>query len=130
MPAKHQWQSRIKAVEREYVAMRQAADRFLHHAHDDPTILLGDLRHGEIVSASRNLEGTYVMRLFAEFETGARQFWDAMWGTDIKTYDLFQGWLPAVEFRTPTGTTGILSVNIEIALCMNGKTGLSRFQLK
>ncbi len=90
MPAKHQWQSRIKAVEREYVAMRQAADRFLHHAHDDPTILLGDLRHGEIVSASRNLEGTYVMRLFAEFETGARQFWDAMWGTDIKTYDLFQ----------------------------------------
>ncbi len=30
------------------------------------------------------------MRLFAEFETGARQYWDAEWGTDIKTYDLFE----------------------------------------
>jgi hypothetical protein len=27
MPHNHEWQSRIKAVEREYVAMRQAADR-------------------------------------------------------------------------------------------------------
>jgi hypothetical protein len=55
MPAKHQWQSRIKTVEREYVAMRQAADRFLEHAQNDPTILLEDLRHGEIVAASRTL---------------------------------------------------------------------------
>ncbi len=30
------------------------------------------------------------MRLFAEFETGARQFWDATWGTDISTFDLLQ----------------------------------------
>ena len=90
MPTKHEWQSRIKAVEREYVAMRQAADRFLKHAFDDPSILRENLRHGEIVAASRNLEGTYVMRLFAEFETGARQYWDATWGTDIKTYDLFE----------------------------------------
>ena len=90
MSTRHQWQSRIKAVEREYVAMRQAADRFLEHARHDPTILLEDLRQGEIVTASRNLEGTYLMRLFAEFETGARQYWDATWGTDIKTYDLFE----------------------------------------
>jgi len=90
MPTKHQWQSRIKAVEREYVAMRQAADRFLEHAQQDPTILIADLRRGEIVTASRNLEGTYIMRLFAEFETGARQYWDATWGTDIKTFDLFE----------------------------------------
>ncbi|HUY90968.1 MAG TPA: hypothetical protein VMV10_19685 [Pirellulales bacterium] len=30
------------------------------------------------------------MRLFAEFETGARQYWDVTWGTDIKTHDLFE----------------------------------------
>ncbi|MBV9124502.1 MAG: hypothetical protein JO112_14180 [Planctomycetes bacterium] len=72
------------------MAMRQAADRFLEQAQRDPTILLEDLRHGEIVTASRNLEGTYIMRLFAEFETGARQYWDATWGTDIKTYNLFE----------------------------------------
>ncbi|MFT3878946.1 MAG: hypothetical protein QM703_04710 [Gemmatales bacterium] len=70
--------------------MRQAADRFLEHAQHDPTILLEDLRHGEIVIATKNLEGTYIMRLFAEFETGARQFWEVTWGTDIKTFDLFE----------------------------------------
>ena len=85
MPYNHEWQSRIKAVEREYVAMRQAADRFHRAALDDPTILQGNLRHGEIVAASRNLEGTYIIRLFAEFETGARQYWAANWATDPKT---------------------------------------------
>ncbi len=91
MPYSHQWQSRIKAVEREFVAMRQAADGFRRAALDDPTILQGNLRHGEIVVASRNLEGTYVIRLFAEFESGARQYWDANWGTDPRTVDLLNG---------------------------------------
>lgn len=91
MPHNHQWQSRIKAVERQYVAMRQAADRFRQAAIDDPTILLENLRHREIVAASRNLEGTYIIRLFAEFETGARQYWDAKWRTDPKTIDLLEG---------------------------------------
>lgn len=91
MPHNHEWQSRIKAVERECVAMRQAADRFRQAALDDPTILQRNLRHGEIVVASKNLEGTYVIRLFAEFETGARQYWGATWSTDPKTVDLLDG---------------------------------------
>jgi hypothetical protein len=91
MPYNHEWQSRIKTVEREYVAMRQAADRFRQAALDDPTILQGNLRHGEIVVASEHLEGTYVIRLFAEFETGARHYWGANWGTDPRTADLLDG---------------------------------------
>lgn len=91
MPHKHEWQSRIKAVEREYVAMRQAADRFRQAALDDPTILTANLRHGEIIVASRNLEGTYVVRLFAEFETGVREFWAANWNTFPKMADLLEG---------------------------------------
>lgn len=91
MPHKHEWQSRIKAVEREYVAMQQAADRFRQAALHDPNILHGNLRHGEIVTASANLEGTYIMRLFAEFETGARQYWGANWNTYPKTVDLLDG---------------------------------------
>lgn len=39
MPSNHEWQARIKAVEREYVVMRQAADRFRAAALGDPTIL-------------------------------------------------------------------------------------------
>jgi hypothetical protein len=91
MPHSREWQSRIKAVEREYVAMRQAADRFRQAALDDPTILLGNLRHGEIVVASNNLESTYIIRLFAGFETGTPQYWSANWDTDPKTVDLLDG---------------------------------------
>ena len=88
---RHEWQSRIKAVEREYTAMRQAADHFLQAAIKNPTVLLERLRHGEIVAASRNLEGTYIVRLFAEFETGARQYWAANWSTAPTTYGLLDG---------------------------------------
>lgn len=91
MPHNHEWQSRIKAVEREFLAMRQAADRFRLAAIADPTILEGNLRQGEIVVASKNLEGTYIIRLFAEFETGARQYWAANWDTDPKAVDLLDG---------------------------------------
>jgi hypothetical protein len=91
MPHNHEWQSRIKAVEREYVVIRQAADHFLEAAQADPTILQGQLRRGDILTASRNLEGTYITRLFAEFETGARQYWAANWDTDPRTVDLLNG---------------------------------------
>ncbi len=91
MPHNHEWQSRIKAVEREYVAMRQAADRFRQAALNDPTILHANLRHGEIVAASEKLEGTYIIRLFAEFESGARQYWNANWDTEPRTVDLLNG---------------------------------------
>ena len=91
MPFNHDWQSRIKAVEREYMAIRQAADRFRRAALDDPTILQENLRPGDIITATGNLEGTYVIRLFAEFEAGARQFWGANWTTYPKTVDLLDG---------------------------------------
>lgn len=91
MPPNHEWQSRIKAVEREYMAMRQAADHFQQVTLANPTILEENLRQGEIVGASKNLEGTYIIRLFAEFETGSRQYWAANWDTDPKTVDLFNG---------------------------------------
>jgi hypothetical protein len=91
MPNNHEWQSRIKAVEREYVAMQQAAEHFLRAAQDNPTILRENVKHREIVKASRNLQGTYIIRLFAEFETGARQFWATIKDTFPKTADLLDG---------------------------------------
>jgi hypothetical protein len=91
MPHNHEWQSRIKSVEREYLAMRQAADRFRRDAWNDPTILLENLRHAEINKAAQNLEGTYSIRLFAEFETAARQYWAATWNTEPRTADLMNG---------------------------------------
>lgn len=91
MPRNHEWQVRIKAVEREYVVIRQAADHFRQAALVDPTILQEDVQPREIILVSRNLEGTYVIRLFAEFETGARQYWRANWDTEPRTTDLLNG---------------------------------------
>lgn len=91
MPHNHEWQARIKAVAQEYEAMRQAAEHFRYASLADPTILEGNLRQRELVIASSNLEGTYIIRLFAEFETGARQYWAANWDTEPKTVDLLSG---------------------------------------
>jgi hypothetical protein len=91
MPHNHEWQERIKAVEREYRAIRQATNRFQEDARRDPTILKGDVRYRDIDRASVNLDGTYVIRLFAEFETGLRQYWDRVRGTNPRTHDLLEG---------------------------------------
>jgi hypothetical protein len=90
---KHEWHPRIKAVEREYRAMRLASDRLLAEARHDPTILRGDLELRDIANASKRLEGTYIIRLFAEFETGLSLFWPTARGTDppSRTRDLIQG---------------------------------------
>jgi hypothetical protein len=73
----HEWTRRIKAVEREYAVMRLAVDRLREAAKPDPTILRGAFKIGEIGKASDLLEGTYVIRIYAEFETGLRSFWEA-----------------------------------------------------
>jgi hypothetical protein len=88
MPQQHEWQSRIKAVEREYRAMRQAADTFLESIQRDVTILQSQLRPRDIETASDNLEATYFVRLFAEFESGARQYWNSVRATSPATGQL------------------------------------------
>jgi hypothetical protein len=49
------------------------------------------------------LEGTYIIRLFAEFETGLRLFWPTARGTDppARTRDLIDG--VAATRRVPNG---------------------------
>jgi hypothetical protein len=63
------WMGRIKAVEREYGAIRLATDRLLVLVSDDPSILEGQVARPDIATASMHLQGTYIVRLFSEFET-------------------------------------------------------------
>lgn len=69
------WIRNLKAIEHEYrvalIAMRRLADQARH----DPNILERDMRVRGIGEALGNLNGTYAMRLFGEFETGLRKFW-------------------------------------------------------
>ena len=60
-------------------------------ARRDPTILTGDLEPQDIVEASGRLEGTYVIRLFAEFETGLRLYWATIRDTEPPTQHLLDG---------------------------------------
>lgn len=68
------WGTRIKAVEREYVVARFATDRLDQQARDDPAVLQGDLRLRDIRMLADRLEGTYILRAFAEFEQGLRNY--------------------------------------------------------
>jgi len=91
MPRNDDWQSRIKSVDNEYKAMRQASERFRKMALDDPSILEVGSEHRHLVAACANLESTYLIRLFAEFETGARQFWASQKSTKPNTAALLKG---------------------------------------
>jgi hypothetical protein len=91
MPLSRDWQGRIKAVEQQHAAVQLAAIRLLEEGRRDPTILKGDVKHRHIVEANRDLEGTYIIRLFAEFETGLRQFWETERDSHPRTRDLLDG---------------------------------------
>jgi hypothetical protein len=68
------WMGRIKAVEREYGAIRFGTDWLLVAVDDDPSILAGEVRRPDIRTASAHLEGTYIIRVFSEFETALQHF--------------------------------------------------------
>jgi hypothetical protein len=85
------WFGRIKAVEREHSATRLAVDRLLSDAQRDPTVLPSEqLRIRDVLQTSERLDGTFIIRLFAEFETGLRLYWPSARATDApaRTRDL------------------------------------------
>lgn len=83
----------IKGVEREYSAMRLASDRLLTAVTSDPTVLVDELTPRDIRHAAERLEATYVIRLFAVYEAGLRQFWSIARGpvSPSRTRDLLDG---------------------------------------
>ncbi|HZW32292.1 MAG TPA: hypothetical protein VFF52_16385 [Isosphaeraceae bacterium] len=83
--------------------MRLAIDRHWAAAHRDPTVLTGGLKLHDIEIASEHLQGTYVIRNFAEFEAALRLFWRTARGTDPpgRTRDLIDG--VAATRRVPNG---------------------------
>jgi type II secretory pathway component PulF len=66
----HQWQSRTKAVEREHVAMRQAADRFSQGALDDPSILQGNLLGAMLATPQTVAETQDVLHFLCRYYDG------------------------------------------------------------
>jgi hypothetical protein len=85
------WIGRIKSIERDYSSTRLALDRLLAEARRDPAILAGKRKVQDVARASGRLEGTYLIRLFAEFETGLRLYWATIRETEPPTQHLLEG---------------------------------------
>jgi hypothetical protein len=66
------WHERVRAVENEYKSVRIAVDRLKDAVALDPTVLKANPTPANLSVADRNLEGTYLVRLFAEFESALR----------------------------------------------------------
>lgn len=88
---RHEWLAAIKAAEREHASMGLAADRLLADVRRDPTFLRDAIELRHVLVASSNLEATYTVRLFAEFETGLRLYWATIRSSEPPTRDLLDG---------------------------------------
>lgn len=82
------WLDRIKAVEREYLIARRAVDAFSAALEKDQSILPPNTRIRDAQAMSDNLEGTYIIRLFAAFESGLRSYWASIRTTKPPVRDL------------------------------------------
>ena len=87
------WIERIKEVELEQDALRVAVDRLSILARSSPADFRDDVNLSIIKKASERLEGAYLIRLFAEFETGLRLYWPTARRTNppSRTRDLLDG---------------------------------------
>jgi hypothetical protein len=73
MSKRQQFLERIKAVEREYLVIKQAVQEALSR---NPSLLRSvGLEYADFRQILENLEATYIVRLFAVFEAGVREVW-------------------------------------------------------
>ena len=65
---------RLKAVEREHTALRFTTDHVLRSLGEGGVELDDNLKRLDVTRASEHLEGTYIIRLFSEFEVVLKTF--------------------------------------------------------
>ena len=68
------WILYIRAVSKEYGSARLAVDHVQNQLRDDAHYMDGTLTRDEIAHVSRYLEGTYIVRMFAAFESALRSY--------------------------------------------------------
>lgn len=83
-----EWLELIKAVAREFLIAHRATELFMVVVERDPAELPAGTKKRDLQAASDNLEGTYLLRLFAAFESGLRSYWDTMRTTKPPVRDL------------------------------------------
>lgn len=90
--AKHlrrEWLERIGAIEREFLVARTAVADFVAGLERGTTDLPADTSVRDVNATADNLEGTYLVRLFAAFEAGLRSYWSSIRDTErVRATDL------------------------------------------
>lgn len=86
---RREWFERIRAVEREFFVARKAVDDFLDAVRSGDTDRLPpNTKLRDVEAMSDALEGTYLIRLFAAFESGLRSYWATIRDTTPTTEQL------------------------------------------
>ncbi|MBX9583890.1 MAG: hypothetical protein K2X87_26625 [Gemmataceae bacterium] len=75
---REEWGQRVKSIERQFGAARFAVDRLRNDLRRDPTIAGRSPVAPYVADTLRDLAVTYLVRMFAEFESGLRSFWGAV----------------------------------------------------
>ncbi len=70
-----EWCRRLKVVENHSRASQTGLAYLTETSLRDPNLLRIDLRHRDLLSAKEELEPTFLVRLFAEFESALRSYW-------------------------------------------------------
>ena len=96
---------RINAVLQEYLAANTAAGLLISQTQPDPSY--GYTRGWEPKAGSafvKNLEATYIIRIYAEFEAGLRDYWLTYWKqtTRPKMFQLINHAIPTQHFPRDT----------------------------
>lgn len=84
----YDWLTRIKTVEREWAVSQIAINRLMIDVGVDPSLLDHPLRHRDVRTAAERIDGTYLVRIFAEFESGLRSFWKTLKSSRPRTEHL------------------------------------------
>jgi hypothetical protein len=82
------WLDRIKEVWREFLTARKAVDDFVAALKLGDAELPPNTKERDVNAMSENLEGTYLIRLFAAFESGLRSYWATFKDTTPPSKDL------------------------------------------
>lgn len=86
------WNDRIKATEREYRAVRIALDYLPAATPDEIHDLTeergwADLILSDAYAAGKNLDATYLIRMFSEFDRAVDSFWRSLSGSHGRDID-------------------------------------------
>lgn len=69
----YDWMTRIKAVERECLAIQSVMERLFRELTKDSTQLSSTVNFRDVKQAYSRLENTYIIRLFSEYEAALIQ---------------------------------------------------------